>query len=113
MSIFIRTYFNFLDQQFGRGVFLVWLSMMLLERKTSLEILFCIIVLLIASIDLILGYGDAKKTLASLPWEAPSMPGAGGGGQKSQPEAPDNGSNKNTIAYNANTDSYAVNLNGE
>jgi hypothetical protein len=32
-SVFCRTYFNFLDKVFGRGVFLLFLSMMLLERR--------------------------------------------------------------------------------
>ena len=79
VSVFIRTYFNFLDQMFGRGVFLIYLSFMLLERKTALEIMFCILILIIATIDVVLGYGDAKRSLASLPWEIPtSMQGQRG-----------------------------------
>lgn len=90
VSIFIRTYFNFLDQMFGRGVFLIYLSFMLLERKTALEIIFCILILIIAIIDVTLGYGDAKRKLASLPWEVPtSMQGQNGDvkHQENQPPA--------------------------
>ena len=72
VSVFIRTYFNFLDQMFGRGLFLIFLSFMLLERKTTMEVIFAVIVLIIAIFDLVLGYGDAKRTLASLPWENPT-----------------------------------------
>ena len=76
-SVFIRTHFNFLDQLFGRGLFMIFLSFMLLERKTTLEVLCAVCVIIIAAFDLILGFGDAKKAMASLPWESVS----GGGGQ--------------------------------
>ena len=93
VSVFIRTYFNFLDQMFGRGVFLIYLSFMLLERKTALEILFCILILGIAIVDVVLGYGDAKRSLASLPWEVPtSMQGKSGDVKHQENQDPASGS---------------------
>lgn len=87
VSVFIRTYFNFLDQMFGRGLFLIYLSFMLLERKTTMEIIFCIFVLIVAIIDVILGYGDAKRSLASLPWEVPTVMKKEEPTQSTQPSA--------------------------
>jgi hypothetical protein len=82
LSIFIRTHFNFLDQMFGRGLFLIFLSFMLIERQTNMEVLMAVLVIIIASLDLILGFGDAKRALASLPWESVSAGGAAGGGDQ-------------------------------
>jgi hypothetical protein len=77
-SVFCRTYFNFLDKVFGRGVFLLFLSMMLLERKQGNgEVAMCVIVAIIAGLNMILGFGDAKKKMASLPWEKSAAEPAG------------------------------------
>jgi hypothetical protein len=76
-SIFVRTHFNFLDQLFGRGLFLIFLAFMLLERINKVEVLMAVFVIIVSSFDLILGFGDAKKAMASLPWESVSVTGAG------------------------------------
>jgi hypothetical protein len=69
-SVYCRTYFNFLDKTFGRGVFLSFLAITTLERKDGKgELLVCIVVGIISVLNMILGFGDAKKKLASLPWE--------------------------------------------
>lgn len=103
VSVFIRTYFNFLDMMFGRGLFLVYLSFMLLERKTAMEVIFCVIVLIIAIFDIILGYGDAKRSLASLPWEVPTVMGTKKGGQKHSEDQPAAGAPPAGLAFNSNT----------
>lgn len=68
-SIFCRTYFNFLDKTFGRGVFMFFLGINMLERRVKGEVFMCIIVSVISFVNMILGFGDAKKKMASLPWE--------------------------------------------
>ena len=61
-----------MDQMFGRGLFMIFLSFMLIEIKNGLLVVLAIIVMIIAVLNLIIGYGDAKKALASLPWESVS-----------------------------------------
>lgn len=64
-----------------------------------------VLVIIIASLDLILGFGDAKRALASLPWE--SVSSASGGGNKEVTAAPAGiQKSSNAMAYDANTDSY-------
>lgn len=80
-SVFCRTYFNFLDKIFGRGVFMFFLSMMMVERNQRAgEVIMCVIVALIAVLNMVYGWGEARKKLASLPWE--KVPGGGGGSGK-------------------------------
>ena len=76
-SVFCRTYFNFLDKVFGRGAFMFFLSMMIVERKQKKgEVFMCVIVAIIAILNMVYGFGEAKKKMASLPWEK-SQAGAG------------------------------------
>ena len=83
---------------------MIFLSFMLLERKTTLEVLMAVCVIIIAAFDLVLGFGDAKKAMASLPWE--SVSGGGGQKQSAAPAGAQPSSGGNAMAYDANTDSY-------
>ena len=106
-SVFCRTYFNFLDKTFGRGVFMLFLSFMMVERNQKKgEVFMCVLVAIIAILNMIFGYGDAQKKLASLPWEKSSASSAPVG-QPGQQQMGGNG-----LAYDSKTDTYQVNLDG-
>ena len=54
-----------------------FLSMMIVERKQKKgEVFMCVIVAIIAILNMVYGFGEAKKKMASLPWEK-SQAGAG------------------------------------
>jgi len=108
-SVFCRTYFNFLDKVFGRGAFMLFLSMMIVERKQKKgEVFMCIVVALIAILNMVYGFGDARKKMASLPWDKSSA----GPGAPAQAEQKPAGIGGNGLAYDAKTDTYKVNLDG-
>ena len=50
-------YFNFLNSYTGKGFFIVFLTLLIFERKTALEIILGICLFLIAIIDVIVGCG--------------------------------------------------------
>ena len=59
-SVFCRTYFNFLDKTFGRGVFMLFLAFTMVERNQKKgEVFMCVLVALIAILNMVYGYGDA------------------------------------------------------
>mmetsp|Transcript_6815 Transcript_6815/g.11494 ORF Transcript_6815/g.11494 Transcript_6815/m.11494 type:complete len:145 (-) Transcript_6815:244-678(-) len=68
-SVWIRTYFNFLDSIFGQGLFIIFLAMFLCETKSNGMILYAIVATVIGIVDLVLGFNDLKRGLPSLPWE--------------------------------------------
>lgn len=68
VSIFVRTYFNFLDNCCGKGLFILFLSMIMVEQAEWYLIIMTIITCFIAVIDLIIGCKEAKEGLPSLPW---------------------------------------------
>jgi len=67
-SILIRTYFNFLDMQFGRGIFLIFLSLFMLEEGSWFEWLVALGCLAVAGCDLIIGSKEAKSKFPVAPW---------------------------------------------
>ena len=66
----------------------------------------CVLVALIAILNMVFGYGDAQKKLASLPWEKSS---GSGQSQSQQQQKPAGG---NGLAYDAKSDTYNVQLDG-
>ena len=54
----IRKYFNFLDRKMGRGWFILFIGLLILEKVTALEIILGIFILLIAIINMIVGWGE-------------------------------------------------------
>ena len=68
-SVQVRTYFNFLDKIIGKGLFLIFLAMMLCEKQDQLEIVVAIVCVIIGAIDILLGCSEGQKMLPSFPWE--------------------------------------------
>ena len=64
-----RTYFNMLDSIFGRGVFMCWLGIVFLDKTDRGEELFAIIAIIIALLNIVVGYTDRHlKPLPYKPW---------------------------------------------
>ena len=57
-SIFVRTYFNFLDKIIGKGLFLIFLAMILVEIQEQGEVIVAIVCIVIGVVDLILGFSE-------------------------------------------------------
>ena len=86
---------------------MLFLSFMMVERNQKKgEVFMCVLVAIIAILNMIFGYGDAQKKLASLPWEKSSASSAPVG-QPGQQQMGGNG-----LAYDSKTDTYQVNLDG-
>ena len=68
-SIMVKTYFNFLDKTFGRGLFIIFQAMMLVELTDAGEIVLAIPCIIIGGCNLIIGWGQASKELPSVPWQ--------------------------------------------
>ena len=68
-SVMVRTYFNFLDKIIGKGLFLIFLSMILIDKQDQGEVIVAIVCIIIGVIDLILGCSEGQKMLPSFPWE--------------------------------------------
>jgi len=69
-SILARTYFNFLNTIIGRGLFLIFMSLVLLEKDDQGEILIALIVIGVGIVDIILGWNQDKQEMPSLPWKS-------------------------------------------
>lgn len=63
-----RTYYNFLDNYFGTGSYMVFLCIMTLQKASKGEQLFPVIALVIGVINMLYGYNDTLKELPVLPW---------------------------------------------
>ena len=59
-SVWIRTYFNFLNFIKGRGAFLIFLGFMNCEIEKNGELVFSIIVWIIAAVNFIVGYKEVN-----------------------------------------------------
>lgn len=64
----VRTYFNFLDCNFGRGSFMLYICILIYEKTAKGEDLFALIATIIAVINMVIGYKDRMKELPSKPW---------------------------------------------
>lgn len=53
----VRKYFSFLDRKVGRGCFILFLGLLILAKTNALEIILSIFILLIAFINIIVGWG--------------------------------------------------------
>eukprot|EP00347_Sterkiella_histriomuscorum_P023824 403333260 len=62
----VRTYINFLDTKFGRGVFMIFLAMLILENR-ALEVILFLCIVAIGIVNMIVGCkqgSDGKKAIA-------------------------------------------------
>ena len=57
----VRTNFNFLDCNIGKGGFLIWMSMILMERNERGEDTFGIIIIILGLFNIFIGYNDHIK----------------------------------------------------
>ena len=69
-SAVVRTYFNFLDNNIGKGLTLIWLSCILMERTDRGEFEFGFVVIIIGLFNLLMGYEHGIKPLPIRPWGA-------------------------------------------
>ena len=53
----IRKYFNFLDSKIGRGCFILFMGLLVFIKDRPMEIIFGIIILIIAVANCIVGWG--------------------------------------------------------
>ena len=65
----VKTYFNFLDRTFGKGLFIIFQSMMLVEVGDAGEIVLALVCIVIGVCNLIIGWSEANKELPSVPWK--------------------------------------------
>ena len=70
MRVKLATYYNFLDFQFGKGLFMLFLVIMLCEVTENAEVVLSIPLVAIAVCNLIIGWSQAKRELPSLPWSS-------------------------------------------
>ena len=64
----VRVYFDFLDHKWGRGWYILFIALLVLERNGSMEIGLSLIVMVIAVLNMIIGYNqgsDGKEAQAS------------------------------------------------
>ena len=64
----VRTNFNFLDCNMGRGAFLIFQALILMERTKRGEDVFGFIVILLGLFNIFLGYNNKIKELPIIPW---------------------------------------------
>ena len=56
----IRTYFDFLDTKWGRGWFILFIALLVLENDTALEICLSIATIIIALVNMVLGWNQGS-----------------------------------------------------
>ena len=54
----VRKYFNFLDGKFGRGCFIMFMALLILGRAKAMEIIFGILIIIIAFANCLMGWGQ-------------------------------------------------------
>ena len=62
-SVLMRTYFNFLNTIIGRGVYLIFLSLILMEKSDQGEIVGGVIIIVIGITNIILGWNQDKQQI--------------------------------------------------
>ena len=73
-SILARTYFNFLNTIIGRGFFLIFMSMILIEKQDQGEIIIAIGVIATGICDIVLGWDQEDQGIPSEPWNQNANP---------------------------------------
>ena len=68
ISSTVRTYFNFMDSNWGKGFNMLFWDMVLLENASKGEEIMPVISLVIAVINILVGYADNLKELPETPW---------------------------------------------
>jgi hypothetical protein len=56
----IRTYFDVLDSKWGRGWFILFIALLVLEVHTALEVILCILAILIALFNMLVGWNQGS-----------------------------------------------------
>lgn len=79
--VFVVTYFNFLDSQFGKGLFLLFLTIMLCETSNAIDIIIGLVIIGIAVCNLIIGWSQDKKA-ATNPWDQGQQSAAADGNDR-------------------------------
>ena len=71
---FALTYFNFLARRIGRGLFLIFMALMLPMTTGSFEGLIALGISGVGIIDIILGWDETMEALPKLPWQQGGQP---------------------------------------
>ena len=66
LSMLVRTQIRVLDFDFGRGAFILYLSMQMCEVVSNGEVIYALVSCLIAVVDMYLGFPDFKETLLAI-----------------------------------------------
>ena len=75
-SIILRTYFNFLNNLVGRGFFLIFMALIILEKQDQLEIICAIFVISVGICTIVVGWDKDKTEMPSEPWNPDSVQAA-------------------------------------
>jgi len=62
-SVLARTYFNFLNTILGRGVYLIFMAMILVEKHDQFEIGIAIYIIVVAICDIVLGWDEDPQPI--------------------------------------------------
>ena len=65
-SLMIRVYFRVLDFDFGRGLFIIYMSMQMCEVHSNGEVIYAIATCIIAIIDMYIGFPEFKQNLFAI-----------------------------------------------
>ena len=68
ISTSVRTYFNFMDNNWGKGFNMIFWDLILLENANKGEEIMPVISIVIAIINILVGYADRLKELPATPW---------------------------------------------
>lgn len=60
VGLFVRSNFHFLDYYLGRGLFLLFIGLFLLEMPDALDYIFFVVVCVITLVDLVVGWHEYK-----------------------------------------------------
>jgi len=69
-SILARTYFNFLNTINGRGIFLIFMSLILAEKTDQGEVIVAIIVIVIGGCNIVLGWDQERQDIPDAKWQS-------------------------------------------
>ena len=70
-SLAVRVHFRVLDFDFGRGLFMLFLTMQMVEVHSNGEVIYAIIVIVISVIDMLQGFLEFKENLQAIGNEEP------------------------------------------
>jgi hypothetical protein len=68
-AIMARTYFNFLNTIIGRGLFLIFMALILAEKSDQGEIIIALVVICIGICNIVLGWDQEKQDIPDPQWQ--------------------------------------------